>query len=576
MGRVLVPGGVVTDGLERRLAALLSADAVGYSKLMAADDVQTLRTLADYRGEMTRLAERYRGRVVDSPGDNVLAEFPSALDAMRCAVEMQSSLEERNRVLAPDRRMPFRIGIHLGDVMCEGGKIYGDGVNIAARLEGHADPGGICFSGSVYELVRGKLDARIEDLGEQTLKNIPYPVRVYRVTRSDGSTPPRPLGSIDPASLGRIAGRPDVAIFVVPAVWVFYVAVVLEILFMISPFALYYYSAYGPSLNLFCLSPWTSWLTTFFLPHFSETKLALLNSVRTIGLGLVVAGMISFAAGFVQIYAAKVRGREVVTGGLYALTRHPQYIALAILGLGTLLIWPRFLVLATYVSMLFLYALLARWEEAQCLARYAEGYRSYQRRTGPMSRLVERLPALLPHSPRARLAAVIGLYLLVLVSTVAAAMLLRNWSLRQVSAFYTNQSAVLSPALLTQEELSTAVRTARSSPEVEARIEAKSHGAPLLVHVVPSEWELPDLPISPPDQLHGGHHTPPFDHHRYKVLFSMARTHRPSDSGADIVRHAYGLEPIVVVSIDSEKGQITAIDKPPETVRWGDIPTPLF
>jgi class 3 adenylate cyclase/protein-S-isoprenylcysteine O-methyltransferase Ste14 len=562
--------------LERRLAALLSADAVGYSRLMAGDEMQTVRTLTEYRGEMARLAGVHHGRVVGAPGDNVLAEFPSALDAMRCAVDIQSALEGRNHALAPERRMLFRIGVHLGDVMSEGDEIYGDGVNIAARLEGRADPGGVCFSGTVHELVRGKLDATIEDLGEETFKNIPYPVRTYRIAGSEPAVPRPPGGSVTPAELHRLAGRPDIAIFVVPAAWVLYVAIVLEILFMISPFGLYYYSAYGPSLNLFHHFAATSWLTSFFLPHFSDTTIPLLNAVPAIGFSLIAAGMTLFVVGFAQIYGAKIRGREVVTGGLYGLTRHPQYIALAILGLGTLLVWPRFLVLVTYVTMLFLYALLARWEEGQCLVQHGERYRSYQRRTGPVAHLGDRLPALLPRAGRARLVAGLGLYALAIVAAVAAARRMQDWSLRHVSALYYDNTAALSPALLGEEEMKAAVVTATSNPEVHARIDARSRGAPLLVHVVPSEWELPDLPIGSPDQLRGGHHTPEFDRRSYKVLFSMARTHRPGDRGNDIVKHAYGLDPIVVVNVDTGTREITGVEVPPRAVQWGDIPTPLF
>ena len=565
-----------TDGLARRLVALLSADAVGYSRLMAADEMHTVRTLTDYRGEMARLAGEYHGRIVGTPGDNVLAEFPSALDAVRCAIAIQSELEDRNRALAPERRMLFRIGIHLGDVMSEGDEIYGDGVNIAARLEGRCDPGGVCFSGAVHELVRGKVDARIDDLGEHTFKNIPYPVRAFRVAGSPSPLAQPSRGAVAAADLQRLAGRPDIAIFVVPAAWVLYVAIVLEILFMISPFGLYYYSAYGPSLNLLHHFAATSWLTAFFLPHFSETTIPLLTAVHDIGFWLIAAGLTLFVAGFTQIYGAKLRGRAVVTGGLYALTRHPQYIALAILGLGTLLVWPRFLVLVMYVTMLFLYVLLSRWEEAQCLALHEEQYRSYQRRTGPLARLGNRLPALLPRAGGARLAAGFALYALAMVATVTVALRIQSWSLRHVSALYFDNTAALSPALLSEEEMKAAVGTAISSPEVRARIDAGVRGAPLLAHVVPSEWELPDLPISPPDQLHGGHHTPAFDRQRYKVLFSRARTHRPGDRGADIVTHAYGLDPIVVVDVDTGRREITGVEAPPRSVRWGDIPTPLF
>jgi adenylate cyclase len=167
--------------VERKLAAILSADVVGYSRLMAEDESATVRTLTDYREEITVLIRQHRGRVIDSPGDNLLADFPTATDAVTCAVEMQRVLQARNAALPSERKMEFRIGIHLGEVRVEGQRIYGDGVNIAARLEGLAEPGGICISGTVHEQVESKLDLGCEDLGEQSVKNIPKPVRAYRV-----------------------------------------------------------------------------------------------------------------------------------------------------------------------------------------------------------------------------------------------------------------------------------------------------------------------------------------------------------------------------------------------------------
>jgi adenylate cyclase len=164
---------------ERKLAAILSADVVGYSRLMAEDEAGTIQRLTEYRSLITNLVNDHHGRVVDSPGDNLLAEFPNALDAVQCAVEIQGVLRVRNQSLAEQRRMQFRIGVHLGDVTVEGDRIYGDGVNIAARLEGLADGGGICISATVHEQVRNKLDVGYVDLGDQTVKNIPDQVRVY-------------------------------------------------------------------------------------------------------------------------------------------------------------------------------------------------------------------------------------------------------------------------------------------------------------------------------------------------------------------------------------------------------------
>jgi adenylate cyclase len=172
---------MMQNGFRRKLVAILSADVKGYSRLMGDDDEATVRSIIACRGVVTSLVEGHRGRVVDSPGDNILAEFPSAVWAVECAVEIQCELESRNERLPQDRRMELRIGINLGDVIEQEGRLYGDGVNIAARLEALADPGGICISGVVHEQVKTKVDLLAEPLGEHSVKNIEEPIEVYRV-----------------------------------------------------------------------------------------------------------------------------------------------------------------------------------------------------------------------------------------------------------------------------------------------------------------------------------------------------------------------------------------------------------
>ena len=168
-------------GLNRKLAAILSADVKGYSRLMGEDEDFTVSTLTVYRKIMTALIDQHRGRVVDSPGDNLLAEFASAVNAVRCAVEIQTELEAKNAELPENRKMEFRIGINLGDVIEEGERIYGDGVNIASRVEGLTEAGGVCIARTVYDQVKNKLPLRYEYLGEHTVKNIKEPVQVYRM-----------------------------------------------------------------------------------------------------------------------------------------------------------------------------------------------------------------------------------------------------------------------------------------------------------------------------------------------------------------------------------------------------------
>jgi class 3 adenylate cyclase len=176
-------------GVARRLAAILSADVVGYSRLMAEDERETLRALKAYQEVTGALVRQHHGRVVDSPGDNLLAELPSALDALEAALEMQREIAARNATVPADRRMQYRIGVHLGDVMVDGDRIYGDGVNIAARLQALAEPGGSCVSGAVHEQVGKKLAVSYGDLGMQSLKNLPEPVHVFSI-RTEGVAAP--------------------------------------------------------------------------------------------------------------------------------------------------------------------------------------------------------------------------------------------------------------------------------------------------------------------------------------------------------------------------------------------------
>ncbi len=180
---------MVSQGLQRKLAAILSADVFGYSRLMADDDLATVKTITAYREMMVKLIREHQGRVVDSPGDNLMAEFASAVGAVACAIQIQTGLAEKNSELPDHRRMMFRIGVNIGDVLVRGEEIYGDGVNIAARLEGLADAGGICISGNVYDHVRNKLDLNYDFMGEQIVKNIPEPVRAYRVIWKDIDIP---------------------------------------------------------------------------------------------------------------------------------------------------------------------------------------------------------------------------------------------------------------------------------------------------------------------------------------------------------------------------------------------------
>ena len=173
-------GGTVISQ-SRRLAAILAADIAGYSALMGSDEARTVSDLKGHQAVVLPMVGEFGGRVIDTAGDGILAEFPSVLNAVECAVAIQRKMVERNAAIEPQRRMEFRIGINLGDVIYDNDRIFGDGVNVAARLEGIAEPGSICVSGKVHEEIRAKIGLPYEDLGDKQLKNIAEPVRVYGI-----------------------------------------------------------------------------------------------------------------------------------------------------------------------------------------------------------------------------------------------------------------------------------------------------------------------------------------------------------------------------------------------------------
>src|SRR5262252_2953013 len=197
----------------RRLAAILAADIAGYSRLMGLDEMGTVQALREHRSATDPLVAVHGGRIVKTTGDGVLIEFGSVVGAVECALDVQRLAEERNTGVPGDRRMEWRIGIHIGDVLIEGDDILGDGVNIAARLEGIAEPGGICVSEDAFRQVCGKVEAEFVDIGEQRLKNIARPLRVYRLQSEGplptpgtpapaGGRPGAPLPGLDPGIAG--------------------------------------------------------------------------------------------------------------------------------------------------------------------------------------------------------------------------------------------------------------------------------------------------------------------------------------------------------------------------------------
>jgi len=366
-----------------------------------------------------------------------------------------------------------------------------------------------------------------------------------------------------------------------PTAWLFYLIIGIEILYMISPFAVYYYSTYGPSLNFLHNSPATAWLTSFFLPHYVETSSFILNSVHATGEVLIFVGFAFFFIGAGQIYFYKFTKRGAVTRGIYKVIRHPQYVALAIMGLGLLMVWPRFTVLIMFVSMLFVYYWLASKEEQECEQKFGESYLAYKAETSMF--IPGKFSLKFPFFPEAvvkRFAFGLGFYLMVLSVSVGAAFGLRAYSVSTLSVHYSENSATISTDFLSEKEVRTILEIALADSGVQGRLHEAANGSidTYLNYVVPTEWYLPDVPLEKiPDGFHGHHQPEDYDRNLYKVLITKAKltTDRVVE-GLDIIKKTFGREPLLVARVDKSKSKVIGIEMPPPHVRWGDIPTPLF
>ena len=352
--------------------------------------------------------------------------------------------------------------------------------------------------------------------------------------------------------------------------WVLNLLIVFEILYMISPFAIYYYSGYSHFLNMLRDSEYTYWLISFFLPHYDESSVWILNAAGEIGEWLFLVGLAMFAVAAVQIYYSKFTKRNAVTSGLYRLTRHPQYISFAVMGLGLLLVWPRILVLGAYVTMLFVYYLLAKKEEQDCSLKYGEVYDNYILETNRQSRnnriFFRDYPAW----------GVLLCYCGMLTASILAAFGLRNWSLTTIPVLYAGNSAAIALMPMSESEMQHILNITTQSEEI--RIIDNDTANYYLKYIIPAEWRMADLPMEAYNEGEEGHIRPDdISRNEFKVLYTKAMIHSTANmTEQDILKLTYGREPVVLFKVNIERNEILSTERPPAHVVWGDIPTPLF
>ncbi len=364
----------------------------------------------------------------------------------------------------------------------------------------------------------------------------------------------------------------------------FYTLITFEFFYMASPFALYFYSVYGPGLRFINESPTLAWLASVFLPHIVvESSSILLDLRNVIGGVLGLFGFLAFCLGAGQVYYHKLARKGAVTGGIYNVIRHPQYASLAICGFGLLLLWPRYIVLLSFITMLFTYYFLAKIEERECMEQFGQSYVEYQARTSMF--LPFRLPVTdkLPSLPRAgvqRYLSILAVYMVTCIAAIALANGLRTWSLNNLYTLDTGGAVYLSVSKADPNTLKRIIDIALSNPDVSSRLKSEKECDDLkfVNYILPAEWYVSEIPMNPVEGTHGGHfHPARYDRALYKIIFTRVelRTGQAAE-GKDILVKTKKRRPVVEVTVDLSRERVSRIMAPPATTKYENIPVPVF
>ena len=359
----------------------------------------------------------------------------------------------------------------------------------------------------------------------------------------------------------------------------FYVLIAFEFFYMASPFAVYFYAVYRPGLEFLNSTPSLAWLSQIFLPHIViETASPIVNAHNVVGSILAFSGFIAFCVGAAQVYYHKLTRKGAVTGGIYNIIRHPQYASFAVCSFGLLLLWPRYIVLAAFVTLMFAYYLLARLEERECEQKFGQPYLEYKARTNMFLPFripgVERLPAM-PESGLKRGLAMLALYFAALGLSLGVAAALNMLTVKNLYATYTGNAAYISISKITQPRLDQIVRIATASPDVQARLN-NFNAAAYLNYILPAEWHVSEIPMNPVDGYDGHHFPRNFNTDRFRVVFTSAglRTTKPV-SADHILMQTEKRTPVVEAVVDLTQQRVVEI-KDPHTTKYDDLPVPMY
>ena len=355
----------------------------------------------------------------------------------------------------------------------------------------------------------------------------------------------------------------------------FYLLIAFEIAYMAGPFAVYFYGVYNPILNFFNNVPVLSGLNTFFFPHIArETTSAFLAVHEIIGVILAVAGFGAFLIGACQIYYSKFARKGAVTGGIYNHIRHPQYLSFAVCGFGLLLMWPRVINLLMFVTMLFVYYLLAKAEEQECAGKFGQSYVDYKNRTHMFVPFgLPKLPSL-PASRGKGAVALVCLYLCAMTVTFFAAKGMTGYFIDSLYAVYTEDSATLSVAAIEDDKLEQIIAVAAANEEV-AAVLANPENARYINYVLPTEWFSAEVPMNGVEYTRGHSSAAGYDNTQYKVIFTAVEV-RGDEKGKDILTGVSEREPLCEVWVDLNTRTVTQVLEIPEDYKYKGIPVAVY
>jgi protein-S-isoprenylcysteine O-methyltransferase Ste14 len=362
----------------------------------------------------------------------------------------------------------------------------------------------------------------------------------------------------------------------------FYILIVFEFAYMAGPFAVYFYSIYAPALNFFNDTPTLAWLNSFFLPHIvRNTSFVMLDSMVLMGVGAVIAvsGFLAFCIGACQVYYSKLTKKGVVTGGLYSLSiRHPQYAAFIISSFGLTIMWPRFISVLMFITMVFAYWLLATIEERECEAKFGKSYIDYKNRTNMFLpfriKLFSKIP--FPKSGKKKAIVIAVSYIVALFIAAGTAFGLQTLSINSLQTVITDNSVNIAVSRMSDEKFNSVLLIAGEDSRVIDILSYFDEDAQFLNYILPTEWFKSEIPMNELE-ARGGHHSPlNYDDNLYKIIITRVITRSDVVTIENLLRNVHSREPIVEIWIDLYEQSVTQILDMPEHIMFDGIPVAIF